>query len=232
MRAVGTIAAVALAGMALLLAASGWGTDAGGEGGQSAGAPEIVSQVAGRPARTTAGKKACTAPDEPANFRLYSLGARFAELPLTTVMRICSVPQPLSAEAEELPPTWRANFVSYIYGTCEPPQGEGGCAPPVEVQVWPACERHRALYRPPPKLTRRRGVPSVVASAVTTEIYTADATVAVSARDANLLERAIAALQPVAPAGAPADLPPRLQPTAQLPPPEPGAVTGDLSCLS
>lgn len=228
MGAVGTIAAVALAGVALGLAVAGWGADADGpaQGAQ----PEVVSQVYGSRSPSTDGKKACTAAREPANFRLYSLGSSFGELPLTTVLRTCTAPQPLPGDAEELPPTWRTNSVSYVYGTCELPEGEGGCAPPVTVQIWPACERHRALYRPPPKLTRRRGVPSAPASGLMVELYTADATVVVFADDRALLDRAVAALQPVARGSAPADLPPRLQPTAQLPPPEPGAVTGDLSC--
>ncbi len=30
---------------------------------------------------------------------------------------------------------------TFIYGDCTPPPTEGGCAPPLEVQVWSACVR-------------------------------------------------------------------------------------------
>ena len=74
---------------------------------------------------------------------LYYLGREFAGLPLTDL-------------AAETP--GRALFV---YGTCELPKGEGGCAPPIQVQIFPfdphawrgaaGCRRLRPL----------RGVPTV-----------------------------------------------------------------------
>lgn len=227
MRAMGIVAAVAVAGVAAWLAAAGWGE---GEEGESAADVEIVSGVGGRPVRSTEGKKACTEVDEPANFRLYSLGSSFDGLPLTTVMRTCSVPQPVPGESDDMPTTWRTNFVSYIYGDCDPPVGEeGGCAPPLDVQVWPACERHAALGGRLPNLTRRRGALSS-GNGGGIELYTADATVVVFGRTPSLVERAIDELQPMAPDRAPAAMPPRLERTPRLPPPAPGAVTGDLSC--
>jgi hypothetical protein len=38
------------------------------------------------------------------------------------------------------------NDVTFIYGTCDPSGGEGGCAPPLEVQVWSACARNPSMY--------------------------------------------------------------------------------------
>ena len=38
----------------------------------------------------------------------------------------------------------RANFVNFIYGRCDP--GPDGCAPPLETQIWPACDRHLSSY--------------------------------------------------------------------------------------
>ena len=36
--------------------------------------------------------------------------------------------------------------VTFIYGDCEPPVGDGGCSPPAQIQISPACIRHPALY--------------------------------------------------------------------------------------
>ena len=56
----------------------------------------------------------------------FYLGEEFDGLPLTTVLA---------------PPTGSGDSTSFIYGHCEPPAGEGGCAPPLEVQTWPLCGR-------------------------------------------------------------------------------------------
>ena len=69
---------------------------------------------------------------------------------------------------------------SFIYGTCEP-AGEGGCAPPLEIQTWGVCSR-----LPPPKrvdaLKRIRGVlASLDRRSPQIELYTASGTVVVFA---------------------------------------------------
>lgn len=59
-----------------------------------------------------------------------------------------------------------ASYISFVYGDCEA-EGEAGCAPPAEVQVWPACRRNLALYdgqslvagSPVPERVVVRGVP-------------------------------------------------------------------------
>jgi hypothetical protein len=40
------------------------------------------------------------------------------------------------------------NYVSFIYGDCIAID-DYGCAPPVEVQIWPACLRNPSLYEQP-----------------------------------------------------------------------------------
>ena len=55
--------------------------------------------------------------------RPYFVGERFEELPLTAILG-------------------KAWPVTFIYGDCEVPGGtDGGCAPPLEVQVWPIEKR-------------------------------------------------------------------------------------------
>jgi hypothetical protein len=73
------------------------------------------------------------------DFELYAPGETYGELPLTAVLRR------FDASSEALPV--RANFVDFIYGTCEAP-ADGGCAPPLSVQVWAACERNPGVYSP------------------------------------------------------------------------------------
>ncbi len=94
---------------------------------------------------------ACTPADVPANFRVYSLGSSFDGLPLTAVLRQCEDPGLDASIGVDA----RGNSTSYIYGDCELPMGEGGCAPPLEVQVRPACERSVSDYdmELPPRLT-------------------------------------------------------------------------------
>jgi hypothetical protein len=192
-------------------------------------APQIVSNVSDRPARPTAHKLVCTPADKPANFRLYSLGPRFAGLPLTAVLRGCGTPQPVPGDNPKLPPTYRSNSVSYIYGDCTPPPGEGGCAAPIQLQIWPACERNVAQYEHRPKLTRRRGVPSSAGDGAL-ELYTGDSTVVIFTSDRSLGRRAVSAIQPVRRGDAPAVVPPVLEVTKRLPAPVRGAIAGKLRC--
>jgi hypothetical protein len=72
------------------------------------------------------------------DFELYALGEAYGELPLTAVTRVFD-PSP------EAPPV-RANYVGFVYGTCD--ASEGGCAPPLSIQVWAACERNPMVYSP------------------------------------------------------------------------------------
>jgi len=60
-----------------------------------------------------------------------------------------------------------ARYVSFVYGDCRPTGGDGACAPPAEVQVWPAGARNLDSYgsataaqvTPVPEPTTIRGLP-------------------------------------------------------------------------
>ena len=77
----------------------------------------------------------CTSVSDELNFSNYWVGPSFEGLELNAVLRSCGA-------------DGRANSISYIYGDCTP-QG-GGCATPLEVQVWPASQRNKAMYEVPP----------------------------------------------------------------------------------
>ena len=90
-----------------------------------------------------------------------------------------------------VPPEGAGTSTSFIYGTCEP-TGDGGCAPPLEIQTWGVCSR-----LPPPKrvdgLQRIRGVlASFDGRSPQIELYAAAGTVVVFA---DTYERARAAAE-------------------------------------
>lgn len=105
-----------------------------------------------------------------------------------------------------------ADYVSFVYGDCRPASSEGGCAPPAEIQVWPADRRSLGSYGTSPgavspELTRIRGSPAAFFDAGTRlEIYTAEVTVVVFAGSRERAGRIAAALRCLAEgADAPAD---------------------------
>ena len=51
-------------------------------------------------------------------------------------------------------------FVTLLYGTCEPVSRDGGCAPPLQLQIQPLCTELQTVARSPIWRTRRiRGAP-------------------------------------------------------------------------
>jgi hypothetical protein len=84
-------------------------------------------------------------------FPLYYAGAAFERLPLIAVHRI---------DAPEVPDEEvRRDDVSFLYGCT--PTSDGGCSPPVQIQIWNACERYPAVYATEPDETVLvRGVPA------------------------------------------------------------------------
>jgi hypothetical protein len=191
--------------------------------------PEVEATVGDRPAASKQVLE-CTGAQEPANFRIYSAGREFDGLPLTTVIRRCDNADPMGS----------ANYVSYIYGTCTPQPAPGkdyvdsGCAPPLEIQTWPSCERTFGHYQGSARARMRpelRGVP-VAEVDDWVELYTADSTVVVFGTDPERVERAIAAVQPLERGASPATFPPRLQRATSLPAPEPGALSVGKECSS
>ena len=148
--------------------------------------------AAGEP--TPPGLLACTGEDEITNFPVYSVGPEFEGLPLTDVDRECTQPHPGG------PPQARLNMVSYTYGECEPPPGEGGCPLPLEVQTWPRCEREPNDYEvghhnPLKAKLTLRGVPAhLYEDGLRLEVLTGRSTVVVFGLDRAQVLRAARAL--------------------------------------
>jgi hypothetical protein len=178
----------------------------------------------------------CTGPDEPTNFPFYSLGVEFEAIPFTAELRRCDDPFP----GEPV----RANYVSYIYGDCVVAPADGqtefdeGCAPPLEIQTWPSCERSLADYEFEPGIPYsfdefglQRGVPAYSFDDGTrVELYTGTSVIVIFGDDPAQLLRAISAIRPE-PAESPPG-PPSLLASGggDLPVPAPGATTGELRC--
>lgn len=143
-------------------------------------------------------------------FPLYDAGEMVDGLPLTAVLRRDDT----------------ADFVSFVYGDCVARDDEG-CAPPLEIQVWPACKRNLGLYGPSvpgalvPERTTVRGVPAAFRNDGNwLELQTGRSTVVVFGRSRSQVLRVAAALRPV---GKPPS-------SALLPAPEPGAAVGAVPC--
>ncbi len=115
---------------------------------------------------------------------LFNAGERVDGLPLAAVLR-----REGSAE-----------FVSFVYGECAP-HDDAGCAPPAEIQVWPACRRNLGLYGDAlgSRLAERtsvRGVPALLFDEGTRlELETGRSTVVVFADTPARLLRIAAALR-------------------------------------
>lgn len=147
-------------------------------------------------------------------FPLYDAGDNVAGFPLTAVTR--------DPESEA---------VTFLYGDCIPPSNgmggyEGGCPPPVQVQVWPACKRNPASYTqdmlsPIGDKQTVRGVPAATyEGGRRLEIQTGTSTVVIFAA-AELVPQVADALE-----GVNSKVPAHVT----LPAPAAGAMSGKLSC--
>ncbi|MEO6487979.1 MAG: hypothetical protein ABIO78_08585 [Thermoanaerobaculia bacterium] len=147
-----------------------------------------------------------------ANFPVYYAGDSVRDIPLVAVLRRND----------------SATYVSFIYGECDA-RGDAGCAPPGEVQVWPACRRNPSLYAglrssisPVPEQTTVRGVPAAsFEDGHRLEIQTGVSTVVIFGDSPQFVLELANALR-----GTNNDV----HPGAALPPPHPGAVDGSLPC--
>lgn len=147
-----------------------------------------------------------------ANFPVFYAGDSVADVPLVAVLRRND----------------SATYVSFIYGQCDA-FSETGCAPPGEVQVWPACRRNPSLYKGPrspispvPDPTTVRGVPAAsFEDGHRLEIQTGVSTVVIFGHSPEFVLELANALR-----GTNNDV----QPGAALPPPHPGALDGSLPC--
>jgi hypothetical protein len=143
-------------------------------------------------------------------FALYDAGPSALGLPRVAVLRRDQGP---------------ANYVSFVYGDCAATD-DSGCAPPAEIQVWPACARNLSLYERSEGLrherTTVRGAPAALfEGGRRLEVQTGGSTVVVFGRThAQVLELG-SLLRGVNVS---------LEPGNRLPPPVDGAVAGRLEC--
>lgn len=132
----------------------------------------------------------------------YDAGPELAGLKVTHREALCSSRPP---------------HIFVVYGTCHA-ESDTGCAPPLEVQTYRACDRSPADYTRagrrlrPRRATTIRGVPARSYGDGRLELSTGKLTVVIFGRSKQLRERAAAALQPA------------------LRPPVPGAQEGKLRC--
>lgn len=122
--------------------------------------------------------------------------------------------------------------MNFIYGTCSSRAGEGGCAPPLTVQILPACDRtlQDYYYNTPDggpsrefEQTTVRGVPAARFSDML-EIYSGRVTIVIFGDTATL--RASAA-EKLASANSLAG---EISSGTSLPSPVAGAMEGKLAC--
>jgi hypothetical protein len=148
-------------------------------------------------------------------FRLYYAGEEAADLRLENVLGG-------EDQADPLAGGW-----TFVYGTCDPPEGEGGCAPPIEVQNFSVCKRYAVTITRGYKLYDFRGAkarggyeahgfPEVSPM----EIFTGRTTIVIWGYATSTIKAVARQLRQVG-AG---------QPQLRLPPPVPGSLQGRLPC--
>src|SRR5688500_7675452 len=96
----------------------------------------------------------------------------------------------------------RSHLRISIYGHCTP-RSDAGCAPPLQIQTWPACERSPADYTigepeeplRPSDIGTIRGVPARFYGNHRLELSTGDVTVVIFGRSRDLLVAAAQTLR-------------------------------------
>jgi hypothetical protein len=177
----------------------------------------------------------CTGSKEPINFEIFSAGPSVAGVPLTDFKRRCDGTTPVDE-----PP---ANFTNYFYGHCKIEGSADGCAPPLQIQSFPACQRSLADYSLEGRPLPYRELPEIGGAEVVEidlmgekriEVYTGATTIVIFAATRGLAEEALAHLTPqqegTPPAASAAEL--KADPYRSLAPPRDGAIEGELSCRS
>jgi hypothetical protein len=217
--------------------------DTGAQTAAAAATPGVAGVAASAPStpsvpNTTAADSVipCEPDGAPVPFPYFSLGSSFDGLPATATFRRCDLPDPEEGFA--------ANFVSYIYGDCQPTGDPPLCGPPVEIQTWPACQRNLAQYDPQPGVPPYvvgptpdrldiRGVPAALfENGLRLEIYTGRSTVVLFGQSRDQVLRAADSVQQETAPGQ--QWPPTPLDSTNvgnpLPPPDPGALNGTLDC--
>jgi hypothetical protein len=160
----------------------------------------------------------------PVEFDRYDAGAAIEGIAKSDTARMC--------EPDVGAPT-RINKSVTFYGSCMPASSDGGCAPPLQIASWPACERNLALYEkyPAPDGTTEpytrttiRGVPAAIFDGgQQIEVYTAATTIVIFSEEPRLTRAAASRLS-----GTHAGR--LVRQTDELPAPVKGALAGDLAC--
>jgi len=152
-------------------------------------------------------------------FPVVGLGDESQGMPLTALLRRKEVTDPTGSGRG-----W--NFVSHIHGDCEA-TSDTGCAPPIEVQTWPACARNASMYAPDVLegvKQEKLGAAELRRLADRVEIYSGTVTVVIFA---DTPESALRASRELVPANAQAD---KLFTVDGMAAPASGAMEGDLKC--
>lgn len=113
-------------------------------------------------------------------YALYNAGSLPTGLPLVAVNRVGGT------RSDE--PGVHPDRVSFLYGTCSARRGQG-CMPPLQLQIWNACERYQALYPfEPDESLEIRGVPAAFYEGKTRlELYSGMTTIVVFGEDREQL---------------------------------------------
>lgn len=122
----------------------------------------------------------------------YYVGEEFGGLPLTAI-------------------TGTSMPLTFIYGDCEPSGDDGGCAPPLEVQVWPIDRRPPGIISEMLDCQRVtvRGAQGAFYGGPDLDLYVGDQTVVIFAENREMALSAAEALRTVDDDGVGAgDLPP------------------------
>jgi hypothetical protein len=114
----------------------------------------------------------------------YFVGEKFEELPLTAIVG-------------------DVGRLTFVYGDCDPEGGDGGCAPPLEVQVWPIGRRPPGVISAMIDCQRVtvRGAPGAFFGGPDLDLYVGDYTIVIFAESREQARRAAEALRPVDAAG-------------------------------
>jgi hypothetical protein len=119
-------------------------------------------------------------------------------------------------------PDQRSVGFTFIYGTCEIPEGQtdGGCSPPAQIQVSSICHRHLGLYRGRERAFDFRGA-KAAGNGGGLEVFTGRTTAVIFAGgDRKMIKVVAQQLRQLGQATSP----------KRLPPPVPGGVHGKLPC--
>lgn len=217
------IATVAVAGATAGLVAAG-------AGGQSPPGelPAGVDQALLDQAALDHSLKSCDG-----QFDEFDVGPSLAGLDRIHREVVCTDPQPVATRAARgaIDPNslGRGHFVASVYGTCKATSDQG-CAPPLQIQSWPACERSAADYTfdgqrlQPSEVLSVRGVPARFYGDNRLELNIRDVTVVLFGDSRELLLSAAEALRTRQ------GSPNRVDSTEALSAPMVGAQNGTLRC--